>query len=145
MQDVLLGLIQRDDDVAFIKNKRGEKPRLVFGYVVSVKDLSITVKDDDSTTHEVRLLQRSFETKRMLNVITIPARADREGNILDCSGYPIQIGDKVAFMECPSQGFCTSLSVGNAVHVKDSGITIQVAEAANRKFMREPKNVVVIE
>ena len=144
MQDVLLGLIQRDDDVAFIKNKRGEKARLVFGFVVSVTDRSISVKDDEGTTHEVKLSHRSYEAEKMLNVITIPARAYREGNTYDCSGYPVRIGDNVAFMETPSQGFSTSLIIGNVVSIRDGEITIQVEGAALRKYMRRPKEIVVI-
>lgn len=137
--------ISRDDDIVFIKNKRGEDPRLVFGIVIKADNQSIEVIDDDGITHEVRLSQRSFAAEKMLNVITIPARAYREGNTLDCSGYPVRIGDRVVFMETPSQGFCTSLILGNVVRVKDDGITIQASEAGNRKYMRKPKEVAVIE
>lgn len=137
--------ISRDDDIVFIKNKRGEDPRLVFGIVIKTDNQSIEVIDDDNITHEVRHSQRSLDAGRMLNVITIPARAYREGNTLDCSGYPVRIGDKVAFMETPSQGFCSSLIVGTVVRVGDGEITIQVAEKANIKYMRKSREVAVIE
>lgn len=76
MRDLRSILIMRDDDVAFIKNNKGDDPRLVFGIVVAVGDNSIDVEDEDGVLHNVRFTQRSMLADKMLNVVTIPARPD---------------------------------------------------------------------
>ena len=144
MYDFIGCLIQRDDDIVFIKNKRGEKPRLVFGIVYSVGNQSIEIEDDDGTSHEVKLSQRSLDAGKMLNAVTIPMREDRKGDTLDCTGHPIFIGDKVAFMEAPSQGFSTSLIIGKVASDRDGEITIQVEGTAYRKYMRKSEEIAVI-
>lgn len=136
--------ILRDDDVAFIKNNRGDDPRLVFGIVVAVGDKSIDVQDEGGVLHNVRSTQRSMLADKMLNVTTIPSRPDVYGSVLDCSGHPILYGDLVAFMETPSQGFSTSLVLGEAVKVEYDGVVVAAKSRTGQKYMRRPQDIVVI-
>lgn len=144
MRDLRSSLIMRDDDVAFIKNNRGDDPRLVFGIVVAVGDNSIDVEDEEGVLHNVRFTQRSMLADKMLNVVTIPARPDVYGSVLDCSGHPILYGDLVAFMETPSQGFSTGLLIGEAVKVEADGVTIAAKTRTAQRYMRPPRDVIVI-
>ena len=143
MKDTRSENILKYDDVVFIRNKRGAAPRLIFGVVEEVAPLSILIQDESGELYRVRYTDRSIQNGRMLNVVIIPERADADGDVIDCSGHAINKGDEVAFMEAPSQGFSTSLVIGEVLSVHADGVTIQAADG--RKYMRKPSEIVVVE
>ena len=145
MFDVQSCLIEKDDDIVFIKNKRGEPSRLVFGVVVDVGLLGIEVIGDDGIKYNVRMSQRSQEADKMLNAVVLLPRAEVSGDVLDCSGHPALVGDKVAFMETPSQGFSTSLVVGYVLRLCKDEVTILVERNATQKYIRKPNEIVVVD
>ena len=145
MEDIRQEDIFEDDNIAFIKNKRGEAPRLVFGQVKAVGYHSIEVQDASGEIYEVRFSQRSLNANRLLNAVVILPRDSVTGDVLDITGHPILPADKVAFMEAPSQGFSTALVVGRALHVTPDGVTILVDSATSQKYKRKPDEIVVIE
>ena len=55
------------------------------------------------------------------------------------------MGDKVAFMEVPSQGFTTSLLIGTVLKVSAQEVTIKVKTTVEQKYMRRLEQVVVVE
>lgn len=144
MVDLLFNEINEGDSIVFIKNKRGEKPRLLFGTVDLVFPKSLIVQKKNGDFYRLRYSQRSLVDGQMINVTVIQQHKESTGNTLDCTGYPVFIGDEVVFMEVPSQGFSTSLVVGNVMSIADEGITITVKSSVYDKYMRKPDEIAVI-
>ena len=144
MQDIRFEDIFEDDNILFIKNKRGEESRLVYGHVKVVNPISILVEDDCGELHRLRYSERSKKDGRLLGAVVVLPRTEATGDVLDFTGHPINPGDNVAFMEAPSQGFSTSFVIGSALRVSPAEIIILVVKHATQKYMRKPNETVVI-
>ena len=144
MVDIRFVKIEEGKSVVFILNNRGEKPRLLHGTVFRADPKSFVVQDDSGKYHWLHKSKRAFEDGRMIRVAVIQASFDSGGEIPDCAGHPISIGDDVAFMEVPSQSFSTSLVVGKVIGVDPGGVAIRVESDTVRKYMRKPEEIAVI-
>lgn len=145
MLDVQSNIICEGDLVAYIQNTRGEKPRLMYAIVSAVNKKSIHVRLVNGETVRLSYSHRSFADSRLNNVVAIKSRQIREGEFLDCTEYPIFDGDRVAFMEVPSQGFSTSLVIGEVIKVVADEVTITVKSKVDQKYLRKPDQVVVVD
>ena len=144
MVDIRFVEIEKQKRVVFILNRRGEKPLLVHGHVVRVDPKSVVVQDSSGDYHWLRHSKRAYDDGRMINVAVILARSKAKGELLDCTGHPITVGDEVAFMEAPSQGFSTSLVLGEVLRTNSEEVTLKVYSPTITKYMRKPDEVAVI-
>lgn len=148
MRDIRFEEILDGDNIVFIQNERGSDPKLVYGRVEEVTDKSVLVKKENG---EVQKLHRNQHIAKgdgndgqITRAVVILTRADTHGDVQDFTGHPINTGDEVAFMEAPSQGFSTSLLVGEVKQITRERITIVVMQRVAQKYMRSPKEIVVI-
>ena len=144
MEDIRFVNIEKGNSVVFILNSRGEPPRLMHGVVFRSDPKSIVIQDKEGKYYWRHKSKRAFDDGRMLSVAVINAAPGGKGEILDCAGHPVTIGDDVAFMEAPSQGFSTSIVVGEVLRVDSNGVTIRVESDTVRKYMRKPEETAVI-
>ena len=144
MVDIRYKEIRKDDRIAFILNERGSRPRLVPCYVLEENSSIIVVQDDNVEIHRLRQSQRSFEDGRLLSSVVLGDRSDTMGSTTDCTGYPVNVGDIVAFMEAPSQGFSTSLRVGEVLRLEAAEVTIKDV-LSGQKYKRKTAEVAVVE
>ncbi len=145
MLDFRLTEIHEGNTVVYIHNERTGQPRFIKAIVEMEVSKSIVVKLADGETKNLWLSHRSSVDGKMNNLVVIPSRPDIKGDLLDFTGYPICVADKVAFMEAPSQGFSTSLVEGNVLNISEDGITILVKAKTEHKYFRKPNEIVVIE
>ena len=145
MEDINCEDILENDNVVFIKNKRGEEPRLVYGHVKEANPDNILVEDNCGKVHQLHYSERTKKDGRLLGTLVVLPQPEATGDVLDFTGHPINPGDKVAFMEVPSQGFSTSFVIGNALRVSLDEIIILVENLASQKYMRKPNETIVIE
>lgn len=132
--------------IAIIFNKRGNTPRLMHGFVAAVTPGTVHVKDNEGGSHILRHTKRSNIDGRLLTAVVLPPPLPESFNDMkDCAGHPVNVGDTVAFMEAPSQGFSTSLLIGEVQRVEENGITIVVRSSVTKKYMRIPGEVAVID
>ena len=132
-------------NIVFILNNRGEKPRLLHGVVKGSTSNSLLVEDDIGELHNLSHSARSHRDGRFLRAAVIPQVSNCTEGVVDCIGHTIAVGDYVAFMEVPSQGFCSSLLVGDVIRIEDDGLTIKVYSSTTRKYFRKPDEVAVVE
>ena len=144
MRDIRFIQIEQNQRVVFILNKRGEKSRLLHGFVFRSDPKSIVIQDDSGKFHWLKRSKRAFDDGRMIGLAVILPSQTSDGEILDCIGQPIVVGDEVAFMEVPSQGFSTSLVVGEVLCIAADGVTIRVESSVIRKYMRRPEEIAVV-
>lgn len=144
MYDIRFQPIHEHDQVVFIRNERGKEPRLLSGTVDAVKMRSIIVQSKNGI-YQLTYHKRSFNEDHLINTVVILPRTEVTGDILDCTEHPICSGDVVAFIETPSQGFSTSLVVGEVINLSPHEIKILVSSDVKQKYMRKPKDVVVIQ
>ena len=143
MVDIRFKPIHEQDDIVFIRNERGENPRLLSGTVEAVNLHSVIVQSDNrifQLTHH----RRSFNEEHLINAVVLGKRPEVTGSIFDCTEYPIHNGDLVAFIEAPSQNFSTSLVIGEVVDLLSEGVKILVSSSVEQKYMRPPQEIVVI-
>lgn len=143
MFDIRFKSIHEKDKIVFIRNERGEKPRLLCGIVEAVNSHSIIAQSDGrffQLTHH----KRSFNEDHLINTVVLGKRPEEQGDALDCTEYPIRVGDLVAFIEAPSQDFSTSLVIGEVIDLSSDGVKILVSSAIEQKYMRKPNEIVVI-
>ena len=147
MVDIQSQKICENDLVVYIQNNRGEKPRMVDAIVESENERSIIVRLVNGETNRLTYSHRSFADGRLNNLVVIKPRpvAPYYASAFDCTDYPVFEGDKVAFMEVPSQGFSTSLVIGKVSKLSADSITIVVKAKTEQKYMRKPDQVVVVE
>lgn len=147
MLDIQSQKICENDLVVYIQNKRGDKPRLEYAIVETENAKSIIVRFVNGEKNRLTYSHRSFADGRMNNLVVITHRpvAPYYAVAFDCTDYPVFEGDKVAFMEVPSQGFSTSLVIGKVSKLSADSITIVVNSKAEQKYMRKPDQVVVVE
>ena len=71
MVDVQSNKIHENDIIVFIRNERGERPRLVDGVVKAVNDKSIIVQLNNGDACRLSPSRRSLADERMNNVVVI--------------------------------------------------------------------------
>lgn len=145
MNDIEFVEIKVEDNLIFILNKRGERPRLVHGIVREIGLASVLAEDDSGIFHQLHHSKRSAQDGRLLNTVVVHPKTNNTGEVKDCIGNSIAVGNHVAFMEVPSQSFSTALLTGTVQKVTSEGISIVVKSSAFRKYMRCPSEIVVID
>ena len=142
MVDVQNIEIHERDVVMFIRNQRGKKPQIMYGIVDAVKPKSVIVQRILGGFSSFRLSH--YGDEHFTNILVLPRRPEVDGKILDFTDYPVAINDKVAFVVVPSQGFSTSFIIGEIIRLNSDEVTILVHSKAEQKYIRKPKEVVVI-
>ena len=128
------------DDVVFIRNQRGTPSSLMRGTVVKVNDKSINV-DSEGKTYRVMFSTSPYKNNAtLLKAVVIKERESRTGEPADFTGYPIRIGDTVAFTEGVYQGSVESFIVGVVTSIAAQSVGIHSDnpkyETARRTFDR---------
>ena len=99
LTDFLGQEIHVNDSVAFIRNKRTEPTKLMYGTVEKITGKGIVTKASDGEKYQVMLSTSNYLDKtKLLKVIVLKERPDRTGEVKDATGYPVHVGDKIAFM-----------------------------------------------
>ena len=145
MKDIRYQDFSLNDCVVFIENNRDQDPKLMYGRVKQITPQSILIQDDSDTLHRLRLSDRPTKADQILHAVIISPLSDTIGNDLDFLGHSIAIGDTIAFMEVPSQGFSTSFIIGEVFRIDSDGIMILVRSSVYQKYMRKPHEIVVLE
>ncbi len=145
MNDFLNRTIHEQDDIVFIVNKRGEASRLLLGNVQRINDNSIVAVGVDGEPYRIVFSSRSFKDHKLINTIVLNTPQEQNGAVLDFVSAPIKAGCKVAFMEIPSQGFCTSFVLGNVLRFSDQEVTIVAEKDTKQKYSRAPWQIVVVD
>ena len=90
--------ISEDDDVAVIKSNEGAAPELSFGKIEKISGKSVSVKTP--TGESVRVMLTKSEADTMTRVLVMGQRPAKEcTDVFDGSGYPLQVGDRIAYMD----------------------------------------------
>ncbi|MBR0161977.1 MAG: hypothetical protein IJQ02_11940 [Oscillospiraceae bacterium] len=115
--------IQVGDDVVFIRNASGSPPILLTGKVERLSDKSIVVKDPKDQNY--RIVLPKWETDMLPRVIVMSARPEREKtDPVDGSGYPLQMGDPVAYMKDAYSGSSEGFITGTVTKITAKNVAV---------------------
>ena len=144
MCDYMNQEIHIDDSIVFIVNERGKAPQLMAGSVKEIHNKSINAWGIDGENYRVLSSARPGEDGIMRNTIKLTSLPLRKEGITDYTGVPIQLGDKAAFMEAPSQSYCTSFVLGTIIKATEQEVILRSDFPTATKYMRKPKQILVV-
>ena len=128
------------DSVVFIRNQRSTPTLLKYGTVIKVNNKSINVESEGKTFRVMFTTSPYKDDTKLLKAVVIKERAPRTGEPVDFTGYPIQIGDSIAFTEEVYQGAVESFVIGTVTSIAAQSVGIHSDnpkyENARRAFNR---------
>ena len=146
MVDFIDQKIEVGAHICFIRNERGKPTFIKYGTVKKISEKSLDVEVEDGSIHKVMFsTSRYLDNTKQLKVVVIKDRPNREGNEKDISGYPIKVGDAVAFPEGVSNGSSRRFIKGTVSGLTQKNVNIVSDETSYENARRTFDRVVVIE
>ena len=136
--------INEGDAVVFIRNQRSTPTCLKYGTVIKVNNKSINVESEGKAYRVMFTTSPYKDSTKLLKAVVIKERASRTGKPVDITGYPIQVGDTLAFTEEVYQGAVESFIVGTVTSIAAQSIGIHSDNPRYENARRTFDRVVVI-
>ena len=136
--------INTGDQVAFIRNQRSTPTCLKYGTVIKVNNKSINVNSEGKSYRVMFTTSPYKDDTKLLKAVVIKERVPRTGEPVDFTGYPIQIGDSIAFTEDVYQGAVESFIVGTVTSIAAKSVGITSDDPKYKNSRRAFDRIVVI-
>ena len=140
MKNFLDQEINEGDTIVFIRNQRGAPACLKYGTVCKVNNKSIDVNSEQKKYRVMFSTSPYKDNTKLLKALVLKERASRTGKTVDFTGYPIQIGDTIAFTEKVYVGAVESFIIGTVTGITAHSVNIHSDlpsyEDARRAFDR---------
>ena len=124
--------IKTGDDVIVIKGSAGTSPRLVQGTVKKLSGKSIQVEDQEGNSF--RIMLGADEESSMSKVFIMKPRPTRPvERVTDATGYPIQVGDPVVYLNSYFHEY--SFKTGNVSKITEQSLLVDDTRKAFDKVV----------
>ena len=117
--------------VVYIRNSRYSAPVFLKGTIKRMTGKSVEIDSEDGSVDKLIL---SAGTEGMiLKILVMADRPQREGEPVDVTGYPIKVGDKVAYMDDIYTNSCKKLLPGTVEKIsRDTVYLSKTRRKSNR-------------